>query len=282
MSRTFARLHEHSAGSPSPAGLHRERRVNLPALEPLSGYPRSGMRTLADRLLYALVPALAVLLASAPLSLLAGQPAGAGGGPDGGQSAAVQVGDRVVLSMFTAAGEQLVEVSGTRTVGRNGQIFLPYVGSVEVEGLSASEIRDLLAERYTSFYSSPVIDVEAQIRVNVTGAVRQPGNFYLAPTSTVVDALATAGGATSEVDFSGYGGAADLGRVRLVRDGQSRVLDLRPDAAESELLQLLVQSGDWLHVPPQPSSRWRSNLQLLSGLFSVAGSIAALVILIGS
>lgn len=90
-----------------------------------------------------------------------------------------------------------------------------------------------------------------------------------------------AGGSSSEVDFSGYGGAADLVRVRLVRTGETRILDLRPEAADPDILQLLVQSGDWLHVPPQPTSRWRSNLQLLSGIFSVAGSIAALVILIG-
>lgn len=197
------------------------------------------------------------------------------------EDAVVQAGDQLDIAMFTGAGERLPEVSGTRIVDRDGQIFLPYVGSVNVEGRNVTAIRELLENRYANFYAEPVIDVEARIRVNVTGAVRQPGNYFLSPTSTIVDALAVAGGSSSEVDFSGYGGAADLERVRLVRTGETRILDLRPEAADPAILQLLVQSGDWLHVPPQPTSRWRSNLQLLSGVFSVAGSIAALVILIG-
>ncbi|MDX1568726.1 MAG: polysaccharide biosynthesis/export family protein [Longimicrobiales bacterium] len=195
--------------------------------------------------------------------------------------AVVQPGDQLEIAMFTAAGERLPEVSGTRIVDRSGRIFLPYVGSVEVRGRNVGEIRETLSERYASFYSDPVIDVEAEIRVNVTGAVRQPGNYFVSPTSTIVDALATAGGSSPEVDIGGYGGAADLSRVRLVRTGETRMLDLRPEMADPEILQLLVQSGDWIHVPPQPTSQWRSDLQLLSGIFSVAGSIAALVILIG-
>jgi len=200
------------------------------------------------------------------------------------QEAVVQAGDQLEIAMFTAAGERLPEVSGTRIVDRGGRIFLPYVGSVQVEGRDVTQIRDLLSGRYADFYSEPVIDVEASIRVNVTGAVRQPGNYFVSPTSTVVDALAIAGGSAPEVDIGGYGGAADLERVRLVRQGepQTRILDLRPEVADAEVLQLLVQSGDWLHVPPQQTSQWRSDLQLLSGIFSLAGSIAALVILIGN
>lgn len=197
------------------------------------------------------------------------------------QEAVVQAGDQLEIAMFTAAGEQLPEVSGTRIVDRSGRIFLPYVGSVQVQGRNVSDIREHLEERYADFYADPVIDVEAEIRVNVTGAVRVPGNYFVSPTSTIIDALATAGGSSPEVDIGGYGGAADLSRVRLVRTGEMRLLDLRPDVADPEVLQLLVQSGDWLHVPPQPTSQWRSDLQLLSGIFSVAGSIAALVILIG-
>lgn len=193
----------------------------------------------------------------------------------------MEAGDRLELAMFTAAGERLAEVSGTRIVDRSGRVFLLCVGSIQVQGRNVSDIREQLEGRYTAFYADPVIDVEAEIRVNVTGAVRQPGNYFVSPTSTIIDALATAGGSSPEVDIGGYGGAADLSRVRLVRTRETPILDLRPDVADPEVLQLLVQSGDWLHVPPQPSSEWRSDLQLLSGILSVAGSIAALVILIG-
>lgn len=199
-----------------------------------------------------------------------------------GVGAAVQPGDRVEVSMFTAAGERLDEVSGLRTVDRNGRLFFPYVGEVDVRGLEAADIRELLSERYSDFYSNPVLDVETEIRVNVTGAVRQPGNYFLTPTSTLVDALATAGGTTSEVEAGGLGVAADPSEVRLVRRGiPNQILDLRPEEADSAVLNMPISSGDWLHVPPRSRSRWRANLQLASSFLSVIGSIAALVIIVG-
>ena len=227
-----------------------------------------------------MLAAMVLLLGSAGTPLLA-QTGSSDVASDGLGS--VQPGDRVEISMFTAAGEELNEVSGTRTVDREGRLFLPYVGRVEVQGLTASEIRELLVERYADFYSSPVVDVETEIRVNVTGAVRQPGNYFLVPTSTIVDALSTAGGTQSEVEFSGLGVAADPSRIRLVRrGGERRILDLRPEAVDSALLNLPIRSGDWLHVPPRSESRWRSNLQLAGSALSVVGSIVALVILVGN
>lgn len=228
------------------------------------------------------LPAAIILLSLAP-SLLIGQVPSQSSASGIDSLSVVQPGDRVEISMFTAAGERLNEVSGTRTVDRDGRLFMPYVGRVEVRGMDASAIRELLVVRYADFYSNPVADVETEIRVNVTGAVRQPGNYYLAPTSTIIDALATAGGTRSEVEFSGLGAAADPSRVRLVRRGaQVRILDLRAEVVDSAVLNLPIRSGDWLHVPPQNQSRWRSNLQLLSSFLSVVGSIAALAILIGN
>lgn len=236
---------------------------------------------LAHRLhLIGLLAAAASLVLSPPM--LSGQDSPLRSVDDEGISV-VRPGDQVQISMFTAAGERLNEVSGTRTVDRDGRLFLPYVGRVEVTGLDAAAIRDLLADRYADFYSNPVVDVETEIRVNVTGAVRQPGNYYLSPTSTIIDALATAGGTRSEVEFSGLGAAADPSRIRLVRRGdRARILDLRPEVADSAVVNLPVRSGDWVHVPPRSQSRWRSNLQLLSSFLSVVGSVAALAILIGS
>lgn len=193
----------------------------------------------------------------------------------------VQPGDRIRVSMFTAAGERLEEVSGSRTVDRNGRLFLPYVGQVAVQGLQAADIRELLVDRYSDFYSNPVVDVQTEIRVNVTGAVRQPGNYFLEPTSTLVDALATAGGPTSEIESGGLSAAADPSEVRLVRrDSPGQILDLRPQVADSAVLNMPVRSGDWIHVPPRSRSRWRANLQLASSFLSVVGSIAALIILV--
>ncbi len=168
----------------------------------------------------------------------------------------VQTDDQVVIAFYTAAGVEVTEVSGERTVDPNGEIFLPFLGTVPVSGLETAGIRRLLVDRYSALYSDPVVEVVTHVNVNITGAVRDAGQFFLPPSATLVDALARAGGVTSEVEFSG--GASDPSKVRLVRDGVGTVIDMRPLEARPQVLDLRVQSGDWLYVPkaaPLPSER---------------------------
>ena len=142
----------------------------------------------------------------------------------------VQPGDRVILDFFTAAGVRSLEIAGQRTVDRNGEIFLPFLGTVAVLGRDAEAIRALLEDRYSVLFAEPVLQVVVQLRVNITGMVRQPGSYYLDPTLSVLDAVAEAGGSSGEIDLGTGGGAADASRVRLVRrSGELRILDLRPD-----------------------------------------------------
>ena len=134
-------------------------------------------------------------------------------------------------------------------------------------------------ERYGALYSNPVIEVVAQVNVNITGAVRNPGRYYVPPSATLVDALAIAGGATSEID-SGAGGAADPSQVRLVRGGVGTVLDLRPLSINPEVIDVLVQSGDWIYVPRAASSQLRENVTFWGSVFSTLFTAASLWILI--
>jgi len=129
--------------------------------------------------------------------------------------------------------------------------------------LGSSEIRTLLAERYGALYSNPVVKVVLKVHVNITGAVRTPGQFFVPPSATLVDALALAGGITSDVDVSLQGGASDPSRVRLVRDGVGTVIDLRPLQISMEVVRLQVQSGDWLYVPRAPRSQHQRGYHLL-------------------
>ena len=138
----------------------------------------------------------------------------------------VQPGDRVTLDFFTAAGVRSNEIAGERTVDRNGELFLPFLGTVSVLGRDAEAIRALLEDRYSRIFADPVLQVVVKLRVNITGMVRQPGSYYVDPTLTVLDALAEAGGSSGEIDLGTGGGAADPSHVRLVRrNGELRILD---------------------------------------------------------
>lgn len=196
------------------------------------------------------------------------------------QDYGLRSGDQLQISFYTAAGEEIREITGERLVDRAGNIFLPYVGTVRVLGMDATGVRERLEELYASFYDSPVVDVQVQLRVSVTGSVMRPGNYFVDPSSTLIDALATAGGVTPDVTISNINIPSDPSRVRLVREGETRILDLRADAATPESLNLRVASGDWIFVPVKQRSRFRDDLLFLGSILSVATSVALLVTLV--
>ncbi len=192
----------------------------------------------------------------------------------------VQPGDQVNIAFYTAAGTRLAEVSGERTVDPNGELFLPFLGTIQVVGMETADIRRLLEERYGALYSDPVVEVVTNVNVNITGAVRSPGQFYVPPSATLVDALALAGGVTSEIDLGLAGGASDPGRVRLVRNGVATVLDLRPLEIRPEIIDLRIQSGDWLYVPRAERSQLREQISFWGSTLTVLFTGASLIVLI--
>jgi len=195
---------------------------------------------------------------------------------------AIRSGDRITTQLFSAAGEEIGVIGGQRIVDREGRLFLPFVGSTEVAGLQENSLRDLLAERYGEFYDEPVVDVQVELRVNITGAVGSPGQYFLDPTATISDAMANAGGINAELAVVGTQLPADPERVRLLRDGEVRVLNLRPQEVANSVLQERIRSGDWFHVPFRARSRVRDEITFWGSIVSFAASIVGLIYLINN
>jgi protein involved in polysaccharide export with SLBB domain len=191
----------------------------------------------------------------------------------------VRAGDELTIQVFTSAGAQLDEISGVRIVDPSGQIYLPYVGTLKVEGMSAPDIRNRLEREYSALYANPVVDVASRIKVNVTGAVRAPSHYLLDPSSTIIDALATAGGVASEVDLGQYA-ASDPEQSRFVRNGELFVLDLRPNTGDPRVFSLPVQSGDWIHIPIAARSRTRERVQFWSQVVGLVSGTALMIYLV--
>lgn len=94
---------------------------------------------------------------------------------------------------------QVEELSTTERVNARGYIHAPLVGNVKVAGLTAHEVEDLLAELYRQDYlQDPQIYVNivhfASQRVTVIGSVRNPGVYPLTGPTTLLKAMAMAGG----------------------------------------------------------------------------------------
>ncbi|MEE2897004.1 MAG: polysaccharide biosynthesis/export family protein [Gemmatimonadota bacterium] len=196
-------------------------------------------------------------------------------------------GDRIEIELYTDAGVELTVIAGERTVDEDGQVFLPFVGSLRVIGMRQDQLRDTLKIMYEEFYAEPVLDVQVSLNVRVTGAIFSAGRYYLAPTATLLDAITEAGGMMPELSLGGGGGGAgnipsDQSRVRLVRNGVSHVLNLRPDEVTDSVLNLAIRSGDWIHVPNQARSRVRDELQFWGGVISFVANLVAIIIFVGN
>jgi len=90
------------------------------------------------------------------------------------------------------------EVSRTVPVRSDGKISVPLAGEVQASGETPRQLEKELVTKLQSFISEPevtviVSEVKSQ-KFNILGMVAKPGSYPLTNSSTVLDAIATAGG----------------------------------------------------------------------------------------
>ena len=148
------------------------------------------------------------------------------------ESVILRPGDRVRLKVWREP-----DLSGDFTVDEDGIVVFPKIGRVDVEQMSTDSLKTLLLTRYAESLRSPSVEVTVLRRVNVLGSVRNPGLYYVDPTTTVADALALAGGVNPDGRQNAF---------ELLRGGKRIEGDLSPD---SRLADSPLQPGDQLRVP---------------------------------
>ena len=90
------------------------------------------------------------------------------------------------------------DISRSVPVRSDGKISLPLVGELQASGLTPKKLEDEIAERLKSYISEPEVTVIIQEiksqKFNILGQVSRPGSYPLGSASTVLDAIALAGG----------------------------------------------------------------------------------------
>ncbi len=90
------------------------------------------------------------------------------------------------------------EVSRIVPVRPDGKISLPLVGDMDAVGLTPKQLQANLTRALQSYIANPEVTVIVQevrsLKFNVLGEVAHPGSFNLSKPTTVLDALALAGG----------------------------------------------------------------------------------------
>ena len=149
-----------------------------------------------------------------------------------GRKAVLQPGDMVRLRIWREPG-----MSGDYRVDESGTVVFPRIGALAVGQISTDSLRMLLVSIYSAQLRDPSIEVTVLRRVNVLGAVRNPGLYHVDPTMTVADVMAMAGGVSTD---------GNPNRVELVRQGQRVSVRL---SQQSLVAESPIRSGDQLWVP---------------------------------
>jgi polysaccharide export outer membrane protein len=150
--------------------------------------------------------------------------------------------DEILIRVWGA-----IDIDSRVTVDRNGQIFLPRVGMLNVAGLRYEQLQGFLhsgiAQLYKDFELSVSLGQLRTIQVYVVGNVRQPGVYTVSAFSTLVDALFVSGGPSA---------TGTMRNIELRRAGKRvttfDIYALLQKGDESSDTRLLP--GDVIYIPP--------------------------------
>jgi len=90
------------------------------------------------------------------------------------------------------------DVSRTVPVRSDGKISLPLAGEVIAAGLTPLQLEQSISDKLKNYITDPQVTVIVQQinsqKFNILGQVVKPGTYPLVATTTIVDAIAVAGG----------------------------------------------------------------------------------------
>jgi polysaccharide export outer membrane protein len=142
------------------------------------------------------------------------------------------------------------ELSRTVPVRPDGKISLPLIGELQVSGLTALKVQRMVADRLKEFISNPEVtvivqDVKSRTYV-VLGKVAKPGSFELGKPTTVLEAIAVAGG------FLDFAKTSKIYIIRPASNGTSQTLHFdykKVIKGRNPEENVELKSGDTVVVP---------------------------------
>lgn len=154
----------------------------------------------------------------------------------------VGTGDTLAIKIWGGVTQSI-----TRTVDRDGSVFLPEAGAIQIAGLSLEKVQDLIGSELKRQFRDAKVAVTVSrlrsVRVYVVGDVQQPGGYDISALATPLSALYAAGGPTS------------AGSLRTLLHYRGKQLIEKVDLYDFLLHGIRngsasFESGDTLLVPP--------------------------------
>lgn len=196
-----------------------------------------------------------------------------------GDEYAVGPGDVLKLSLWGAVNAQY-----DLTVDRNGEVLIPKAGSVQVWGLKLGQAKEAINSAIGRYFRNYEMNLTMgplrTVQVYVVGEVEAPGSYPVSSMSTVINALAAAGGPTRN---------GSLRAVRITRGKQVvenvDLYDMLLTGDRSKDMRL--QNGDTIFVPvigpvvgvagevKRPAIYELNGVTTLSQVLQMAGGVTA-------
>ncbi|MDF1700397.1 MAG: polysaccharide export protein, partial [Planctomycetota bacterium] len=133
----------------------------------------------------------------------------------------------------------------------DGKIYLPEIGAVPANGLTVIELQDDLRERLKKYKNNPfasvdVVEFRSQ-KFYVLGAVSNPGVYSVDGSTSLLETLGLAGGASD---------GADLEQSYVVRDSKILPVSLADMVMRGDMSRnVTMQHKDLVFVPTREDAR---------------------------
>ena len=142
------------------------------------------------------------------------------------------------------------DVSRTVPVRSDGKISLPLIGELTAGGETPLQLEQEIAKRLASYISEPEVTVIVQDsksqKINILGMVAKPGTYLLTGSTTVLDAIAMAGG------FRDFAKQKSIYVLRQGSDGKQERMPFNYKEVikgKNPDQNILLENGDYIIVP---------------------------------
>jgi polysaccharide biosynthesis/export protein len=142
------------------------------------------------------------------------------------------------------------DISRSVPVRSDGRISLPLVGELQASGETPRQLEQEIAKRLQNYISEPevtviVTDSKSQ-KINILGMVNKPGAYLLTGSTTVLDAIAMAGG------FKDFAKQKSVYILRRAPDGTEKRIPFNyKDVIKAKNVDqnIRLEAGDTVVVP---------------------------------
>jgi len=137
-------------------------------------------------------------------------------------------------------------------VNDNGFIYFPFLGELQVQGMTLDEARDVLTERIKKYVNQPIVTIKLiNNTISLIGEFNSQGTYRITKAKlTVYEAVSMAGGFTP---------FAKLNKVKLVRQTTGGPIIQTLDLSNKEILHsdlYYVYPNDLLYAEPMKAKTW--------------------------